>query len=194
MRIQALIIGLVAATAFAGTPADACEGSTEVFNVDFDDMPFGDDEKFYVYNDGKVVLKVPKGKLLWPELTDEVSGDIDLCVTFKVVKGNARAGFLFWSAGSEKWVVEFGPNGYVSQNLNGKWKTIKSLTKVDVKKGAENVARLTLRGPEGTAYLNGKQIVAFKRPKGDVESDYGVGLVAEDGDVEFSNFKGTSVD
>ena len=189
------MLGLVAAAALAANPAYACKGKKEIFKADMDDMPFGDLE-FLTYDSDSVTVKPPKGKVVWPAvmLDDDVSGNIDLCITVKLMKAASQGGLSFWGMSGEKWIAVFDRDGntIVGASANGKW-TNQPSKKGEMKKNAENVIRLTLKGKEGTLYLNDTKLQTFRR-KMEPDDTYEIGIAAQNGDVQFSEFRGTSVD
>jgi len=191
---------LVASWALVASPAHACKGSTELFNIDFnEDEALGEGDHLQ-YGNGKLLVKVPKGKIGWAIYPESISEtDMDLCVTFKVLKEldqNSAAALVFWGdseVGDRYLAFVFTKTGNAQISQLGKsWKTLAEGKKPDYKKGQENTIRVTLKGTEGVAYVNDKQFAKFKRKQALDESN--VGIAFQGGDWEVTKFVGTSVD
>jgi len=204
MRVTLLLASIVAAASLAANPAHACKGNTEIFNIDFNDegsLGESDEYRTLTYSDGKLVLKAAKGKIAWPETDDTYSDDIDICVTVKLLKltekGSVGAGIKFWSLSGDTWVFLLDPIAATAKIARSqkKWTFPVNNKKVDIVKGPdhESSLRLTVQGKDLTAYVNDKQVFTYKR-KDDAPDDFSVGIAAEGGEWEFSEFKATSVD
>lgn len=207
MRLTLLMVSLVGAAALAANPAYACKGGEELFKADMSEMPFGDD-KDMEYKDNKVVVKVGKGKVFFPSyiMDDAVSGDVDLCVTFKLLKPTSLGGLQFWYGDNskgvgERWIASFASTGasYVTHLEVGggkwNWKDAAPSKAAPIKKGDANTIRVVVKGQEFTVFLNDKQVQVVKHSKTTMApEEYKVGLFAQESDVEFSDFIGTSAE
>jgi hypothetical protein len=200
MRLSPLVAGLAAAAiVFVTHPVLACNGSTDVFeeNFDSDDSPFGDLDDTQ-YGEGKFVVMPQKGKFIRGYLPDSVADDVDICVTIKITKETEKetlGGIVFWSDASESYYFGIGHGVFrVPRLANNKWQNdTVNFKAIKYTKDGENVLRLTIQGREATGYVNDQKVFRLKR-RNDI-SDYDVGLFAEfKGEFEFTKFKGTSVE
>jgi hypothetical protein len=196
------LAGLIVATftvSLATAPAFACKGTKVLFEDNFDD-PNDDSwgtslgEQMEIGN-GKLVLKPKENWVLWPYFQGSLFDDIDMCVTAKVsnIRGEAFGGLAFWRTPntSDFYMLGYFANGGVkiARHQKDKWLMVKSLNKGDVRPG-ENGLRVTLKGNNGTAYLNDKQIFTFKgvnQPDGAA-----IGFYAQSADWEFSRLRVTT--
>jgi hypothetical protein len=195
MRLSLLLASLVAAAALAASPAHACKGSTEIFNVDLtseDSLLLNDDAEF---TDGKMIMRVDGIK--FATLPDDITDtDIDICLTYKNLGKagkDAAAAIMFWDDGNLQYfaMVFNTGNGEISTRAKT-WKNITNSKKTNYKKGEENTIRITLKGTEGVAYMNDQPFAKFKRK--DTLDSFQVAIALQSGDWEVSKFAATSVD
>jgi hypothetical protein len=196
MRALSLFAGLVAVSALAANPAYACKGGTETFNINFNDEDSLTQNDAFTYSNGKAVVKPPKGKIAWAFNPDQIDSDIDLCVTFKTLKeaANPAAALIFWTSDKDMYLAMVSTKTGQAQIyiLAKQWRDGSASKKVEYKKGADNILRVVLKGNEGTASLNDKEFVKFKRKE--ALDSFNVGIGFQDGEFEVSKFAGTSVD
>ena len=191
---------LAVGVALMANPAVACNGKTEIFNVDLtdEDALQGNYIEWQI-GKGKATTSVAKGKIGYGTVPDDVTvSDIDLCVTFKSVRENgpnATAGLTFWEEGDLRYlalVMTKRSTAYITTNNNKGWKDVTKERKVPYKAGEANTLRVTLHGTDGVGYLNGQEFVKFKRK--DAPDSFTVGVVVQDGDWEVTKLAGTSLE
>jgi hypothetical protein len=195
--------GALFAIVLASSPALACKGPNVVFADSFAeaDPGWGTNDQL-VIGSNRAQLKSQPGGVAGSFYTGSFFDDADICidVTSPAARNPAEvnAGLVFWADDWDNfYMFQITPDGQASIYRSQKGKTIfpVSWRKADaVKPGANavNTLRLTLKGGNGTAYVNDKQFVAFKGmpPKGG--SLIGLFSASENGAVNiwsFSNLK-----
>lgn len=179
-KAMALFLAAVLCAGGSASAAEACEGSTVVFEDDFKDdaggWAIGDDIEV---KDGSFVIKLgPDGMESNLNITHTVH-DADICSEAVWPEGESKilgAGLLFWGEDTRTY-FQFGilNNGkfWIARRYDGKWHTVVENVPsraIDTKPGAVNKLRVKASGipppSTSTAPRCGSCAASRRRPAG----------------------------
>ena len=163
-------------------PALACHGANVKLQDDFTSASFGiwaSDDDFSIAS-GRLRLRPTAGSLALVIDKGDLFDDVDICVDVTVPEARntdaARGGLVFWFDNDENappglgykfYAFELTPDGRAGITRVDRGK---SLSPVPLRKadgfragaGSANTLRVTLKGREGTAYVNDMPVFSFQ--------------------------------
>jgi hypothetical protein len=167
---RSIVLFLVAVLGTGGSAlaAEACEGSSVVFEDDFKDDAGGwaISEDVEVKNGSFVIKLQPDGMESNLNITYTVQ-DADICSEAVWPDGESKvlgAGLLFWGEDTRTY-FQFGilNNGkfWIARRYDGKWHTVVENVPsraIETKPGAVNKLRVKVSGNSASFYINGSKV------------------------------------
>lgn len=178
--------------------ANACEGSTVLFEDDFSSLQptWGTTNDEVSVSSNQMLIKPEAGFAKWVPSNAGFYDDIDACADFTTVAAvdadHSYAGIVFWyTDDSNFYAFEYAGNGNASvwRRQRGKWLNQVSWQPAGPLKGgdgATNQLRVVTKGNQATFYINGQQ---FAQLRGTPPTDgQQIGLLASSPDNASSTY------